>query len=177
MSKKITEKRKINFIANSYLVIGVFLVALGTIIIILARYPQVWYAMEINTVENEFATLTSPIEEDIREYRELLRDRGDELEEIDLEEEEEEIRSASVRRRIWVPLHAVRTALNGTAGQPGGLIAEVGEAERERANELENHISTWIAWLERPGSDRELLTALGRALTVASRPQPAPRAG
>ncbi len=90
MSKKITEKRKINFIANSYLVIGVFLVALGTIIIILARYPQVWYAMEINTVENEFATLTSPIEEDIREYRELLRDRGDELEEIDLEEEEEE---------------------------------------------------------------------------------------
>ena len=71
MSKKMDGKKKINFMANSYLVIGIFLVLIGTIVIILARYPQVWYAMEINTVENEFVTLTEPIAEDIEEYEEI----------------------------------------------------------------------------------------------------------
>ncbi len=70
MLRKITEEKKINFIANSYLVIGIILVLIGTIVIILARYPSVWYSLEINTVENELVTLTEPIDEDIEKFEE-----------------------------------------------------------------------------------------------------------
>ncbi len=84
MLKKITEEKKINFIANSYLVIGIVLVLIGTIVIILARYPQVWYSLEINTVENEFVTLTKPIEEDLEKFEEEeIEEKGHILPELD----------------------------------------------------------------------------------------------
>jgi len=68
MTKKSQDKLKL--ISNSYLAVGVFLIVLGTAIIIAAKYPQVWYSLEINTVENEFVTLTEPLEVEKKEYEE-----------------------------------------------------------------------------------------------------------
>jgi len=72
--KKIGNDKKIRLISNSYFAIGVILILLGTTIIILAKYPQVWYSLEINTVENEFKTLTKNIEDDLKEYEEKKKE-------------------------------------------------------------------------------------------------------
>ncbi len=70
MKKKLSEEKKIKIFSTAYFTIGVILICLGTAIIILARYPQVWYSLEINTVENEFKTLTKNIEVDLEKYEE-----------------------------------------------------------------------------------------------------------
>ncbi len=69
MKKKFSEKEKITLISNSYIAIGVILIIIGTVIIILARYPQVWYSMNINSTENEFIALTQQLEEEKEEYK------------------------------------------------------------------------------------------------------------
>ncbi len=55
-------------IQKAYFFIGIVLILLGTIIIIIGKYPQVWYALNINSSENEFLTLTKKLEEDFKEY-------------------------------------------------------------------------------------------------------------
>ncbi len=80
MKKKLSDKVKIRVFSTAYFVIGALLICLGTAIIILARYPQVWYSLEINTVENEFETLTKSIEVDLEEYeRKIKKEKREEI--------------------------------------------------------------------------------------------------
>ncbi len=66
MSEKTNDTLKL--ISNGYLIIGIILITLGTAIIIVAKYPQIWYSLNINSSDNEFLTLTEPIEEEKKEY-------------------------------------------------------------------------------------------------------------
>ena len=89
----ISEKKKIKLASNAYFVIGAILICIGTAAIILARYPQVWYSLNINSPENEFVTLTQQLEEDKREYREKIaqEDKSEGMEE-EKEDKEEKVK-------------------------------------------------------------------------------------
>jgi sortase (surface protein transpeptidase) len=76
-------KERLILISNSYLAIGIFLVFLGTAIIIIAKYPQVWYSLNINSPENEFSILTEPLDTQTQEYQEKKEDKKDEWGKLD----------------------------------------------------------------------------------------------
>jgi len=69
-----TKGKKIEMISNAYLVIGILLIILGSLIIVIARFPQVWYALELHSSESELSILTTPIHEDFRGYTEKKPD-------------------------------------------------------------------------------------------------------
>jgi sortase (surface protein transpeptidase) len=60
--------KKIEIISNAYLIIGIVLIVLGTLMIVIARFPQVWYSLQIHTSESELNILTSNINKDFRGY-------------------------------------------------------------------------------------------------------------
>ncbi len=68
------KKETAELISNSYLIIGIILIILATVLIIIARFPQVWYAMQIHTTEGEFEVLTNPLTEDYEEYKKNLQE-------------------------------------------------------------------------------------------------------
>lgn len=72
---KIEAKQKTSWLAHGYLIIGIAFIILATTLIIIAKYPQVWYTLKIHTTENEFEILTNPVEEDFNKYREEIQER------------------------------------------------------------------------------------------------------
>lgn len=90
--------KDIKKISKAYFTIGVFLILLGTAIIVLAKYPQVWYRLEINTAENEFQTLTKNIQTDLAEYKNTL-----EKERLEKEKQQEKEKKESEEKQIKLP--------------------------------------------------------------------------
>ncbi len=87
-----TEDRNVkNFFSNAYFTIGMILIILATTLIIISKYPHIWYTLDIHSTEGEIEALTNPIEEDYKAFKDRLKEdkEEDKLPPIDPELPEE----------------------------------------------------------------------------------------